>query len=70
MAVAATGWTVTGCVGPRFQIQRLIPGTAASILFGNLFYAWQAHRLAKREGLNEATLLREALDDILRKYNS
>ena len=27
-------------------------------------------RLAKREGLNEATLLREALDDILRKYNS
>jgi diguanylate cyclase (GGDEF)-like protein len=27
-------------------------------------------RLAKREGLNEATLLREALDDLLRKYNS
>lgn len=27
-------------------------------------------RLAKREGLNEATLLREAMDDLLRKYNS
>jgi diguanylate cyclase (GGDEF)-like protein len=27
-------------------------------------------RLAKREGPNEATLLREALDDLLRKYNS
>ena len=27
-------------------------------------------RLAKREELNEATLLREALDDLLRKYNS
>jgi diguanylate cyclase (GGDEF)-like protein len=27
-------------------------------------------RLAKREGLNEATLLREALDDLLRKHNS
>ena len=26
-------------------------------------------RLAKREGLNEATLLREALDDLLRKRN-
>lgn len=26
-------------------------------------------RLAKREGLNEAVLLREALDDLLRKYN-
>lgn len=27
-------------------------------------------RLAKREKLNEATLLREALDELLRKYNS
>lgn len=27
-------------------------------------------RLAKREGLNEATLLREALDDLMRKHNS
>jgi diguanylate cyclase (GGDEF)-like protein len=27
-------------------------------------------RLAQREDLNEATLLREALDDLLRKYNS
>lgn len=27
-------------------------------------------RLAKREGVNEAALLREALDDLLRKYNS
>ncbi len=27
-------------------------------------------RLAKRENLNEATLLREALDDLLRKHNS
>ncbi len=27
-------------------------------------------RLAKREGMNEATLLREALDDLLRKHNS
>lgn len=27
-------------------------------------------RLAKREGLNEAVLLREALDDLLRKYNA
>lgn len=27
-------------------------------------------RLAKREGMNEASLLREALDDLLRKYNA
>lgn len=27
-------------------------------------------RLAKREGLNEASLLREALDDLLRKHNA
>ena len=29
---------------------RILPGAALSILFGNLFYAWQARRLAKREG--------------------
>jgi hypothetical protein len=27
-------------------------------------------RLAKRKGVGEAVLLREALDDLLRKYNS
>ncbi|MFQ5589669.1 MAG: NCS2 family permease [Phycisphaerae bacterium] len=36
---------------------RVFPGAAASILAGNLFYAWQARRLAKREGRTDVTAL-------------
>lgn len=35
----------------------IMPGAAVSILVGNLFYAWQAHRLAKREGRDDVTAL-------------
>lgn len=35
----------------------ILPGAAVSILIGNVFYAWQAHRLAKREGRNDVTAL-------------
>ncbi len=36
---------------------RILPGAAVSILFGNLFYAWQARRLAERTGRNDVTAL-------------
>jgi len=35
----------------------ILPGTAVSILIGNIFYAWQAHRLAKKTGRNDVTAL-------------
>lgn len=35
----------------------ILPGAAVSILFGNLFYAWQALRLAKQTGRNDVTAL-------------
>ena len=35
----------------------IFPGAAVSILFGNLFYAWQAHRLAARENRSDVTAL-------------
>jgi len=35
----------------------VLPGCAVSILFGNLFYAWQAHRLAKKTGRTDVTAL-------------
>ncbi len=35
----------------------ILPGSAISILFGNLFYAWQAHRLAKKTGRDDITAL-------------
>lgn len=37
--------------------QHILPGAAVSILLGNVFYAWQAHRLAKREGRSDVTAL-------------
>lgn len=35
----------------------ILPGAALSILIGNLFYAWQAYRLGKKEGRNDVTAL-------------
>jgi AGZA family xanthine/uracil permease-like MFS transporter len=36
---------------------RIMPGAAISILFGNLFYSWQARRLAAKTGRNDVTAL-------------
>ena len=36
---------------------RILPGAALSILFGNLFYSWQARRLALRSGRSSVTAL-------------
>src|ERR1700728_872065 len=36
---------------------RILPGVALSIFAGNIFYAWQAHRLAKRTGRTDVTAI-------------
>jgi len=36
---------------------KILPGAAVSILFGNLFYAWQARRLSIRTGRADVTAL-------------
>lgn len=36
---------------------KMLPGTALSVLAGNIFYTWQARRLAKREGRKDVTAL-------------
>jgi adenine/guanine/hypoxanthine permease len=46
------------CIGvlgfhPQLVFGRILPGIAVSYLAGNLFYAWQAHRLARREGRDD-----------------
>jgi len=58
-----------GVVGmaPSTVYGRILPGIAVSYIAGNLFYAWQAHRLARREnrtdvcaipfGLNTPTMI-------------
>ena len=36
---------------------KILPGAAISILFGNLFFAWQAWKLAEREGRDDVTAM-------------
>jgi AGZA family xanthine/uracil permease-like MFS transporter len=43
--------------GSRLLYQMILPGAAVSILIGNIAYAWQAHRLAKKEGRSDVTAL-------------
>ena len=40
-----------------FVVQRIFPGAALSILFGNLYYAWQARRLSLRTQREDVTAL-------------
>lgn len=40
-----------------FVFSRILPGAALSVVFGNLFYSWQARRLAAREGRRDVTAL-------------
>ncbi len=40
-----------------FVYSRVLPGAALSVIFGNLFYSWQAHRLAVRERRRDVTAL-------------
>lgn len=35
----------------------ILPGAAISVIIGNLFYAWQAHQLARRTGRTDVTAL-------------
>jgi AGZA family xanthine/uracil permease-like MFS transporter len=41
----------------QFVVGRVLPGAAASLLVGNIFYAWQARRLAARSGRSDVTAL-------------
>lgn len=43
--------------GARFLYLHILPGAAVSILFGNIFYAWQARRLAHKTGRDDITAL-------------
>ena len=40
-----------------FVTSRILPGVAISVLAGNLFYAWQARRLALKEGRSDVTAI-------------
>ncbi len=40
-----------------FVFSRILPGAALSLIVGNLFYSWQARKLAIREGRSDVTAL-------------
>src|ERR1700761_867952 len=40
-----------------FVASHILPGAAISVFAGNLFYAWQARRLAQREGRSDVTAI-------------
>src|SRR6185503_16566736 len=41
----------------EFVVGRILPGAAVSLIVGNLFYAWQARRLAAATGRDDVTAL-------------
>ncbi len=51
--------TLCGMSGDNayFITQRILPGVAVSVLIGNLFYAAQAHWVARREKRSDVTAL-------------
>ncbi|HSG28721.1 MAG TPA: hypothetical protein VLA34_09590, partial [Candidatus Krumholzibacterium sp.] len=41
----------------EFVFVRILPGAAISVILGNLFYSWQAKKLAMKEGRDDVTAL-------------
>lgn len=56
MLIAVLGPALCG-FAPAMIAERILPGVALSVVFGNLFYAWQARRLAQRSGRGDVTAL-------------
>jgi len=56
MVISVLGQAVCG-FPPELINGRILPGAALSILVGNLFYAWQARRLARSTGRTDVTAL-------------
>jgi adenine/guanine/hypoxanthine permease len=56
MVISVLGSTVCGLPVELIN-SRILPGAALSILVGNLFYAWQARRLARATGREDVTAL-------------
>src|SRR4030095_15402097 len=56
MLIAVLGVQVAG-LPVDWIVHRLLPGAAVSILLGNLFYSWQAMKLARVTGRSDVTAL-------------
>jgi AGZA family xanthine/uracil permease-like MFS transporter len=56
MLIVILGKAVCG-FSSELLAERILPGAGLSILFGNVFYAWQARRLMARTGRDDVTAL-------------
>lgn len=56
LVITALGEAVAG-LSRDFIFSHILPGAALSILIGNLFYSWQARRIARRTGQADITAL-------------
>lgn len=56
MVISVLGSTICG-FPPELINGQILPGAALSILVGNLFYSWQARRLARQTGRADVTAL-------------
>src|SRR3990172_4922168 len=43
---------------------KMLPGTATAVLAGNIFYSWQAHRLARKERRSDVTALHYGINTV------
>lgn len=59
LLIVALCGALCGMTGDKAYLlyARILPGAGLSVLFGNLFYGWQARRLARREGRDDVTAL-------------
>ncbi|MDX1957267.1 MAG: NCS2 family permease [Leptospiraceae bacterium] len=48
----------------EFIFGTILPGAAVSLIFGNLFYAYQAYKLAEKEGRDDVTALPYGLNTV------
>ena len=56
LLIAALCPIITG-IPAEFVFTRIMPGAALSVLVGNIFYSWQARKLAKKEKRTDVTAL-------------
>ena len=52
-----TGLSLSIGMPTELVFKKMLPGAAAAVLVGNIFYSWQAHRLAKKERRTDITAL-------------
>ncbi len=56
LLIVALGGALCG-FSSELIVQRILPAAAISVVFGNLFYSWQARRLAMATGRSDVTAL-------------